>query len=73
MRTIFTLFFIIALAGKLLAGQDDRGYLVRIGQEAPDIELIYPDGEGKIKFTLHRNQGDYIALNALKMEEYSNL
>ena len=45
MRTIFTLFFIIALAGKLLAGQDDRGYLVRIGQEAPDIELIYPDGK----------------------------
>ena len=38
-----------------------------------ESELIYPDGEGKIKFTLHRNQGDYIALNALKMEEYSNL
>ena len=36
-------------------------------------ELIYPDNEGKIKFTISRKEGSYIALNALKIEEYTNI
>jgi peroxiredoxin len=27
--------------------QDDRGYIVRVGEMAPDIELIFPDGTKK--------------------------
>lgn len=36
-------------------------------------ELIFPDDDGKIKFTIARQEGSYIALNALKIEEYINV
>ena len=26
------------------APEDDRGYIVKVGDKAPDIELIFPDG-----------------------------
>ena len=42
-----------------------------INQNIQDIcesDLIYPDNEGNIKFTVSRKTGSYIALNALKME-----
>lgn len=36
-----------------------------------ESDFIYPDSDGKIKFTLSRNTGDYIALNVLKIVEYN--
>lgn len=36
-----------------------------------ESDFIYPDNDGKIKFTLSRNIGDYIALNVLKIVEYN--
>lgn len=38
-----------------------------------ESELIYPDDDGNIKFTVSRKNGDYIALNALKIEEYTDI
>lgn len=38
-----------------------------------ESELIYPDEEGNIKFTVSRKNGSYIALNALKVEEYTEI
>lgn len=42
-------------------------------QNICESELIYPDGDGNIKFTVSRKNGDYIALNALKVEEYTDI
>lgn len=42
-------------------------------QNICESELIYPDDEGNIKFTVSRKNGDYIALNALKIEEYKDV
>lgn len=36
-------------------------------------ELIFPDDDGKIKFTIARQEGSFIALNVLKIEEYTNV
>lgn len=36
-----------------------------------ESDLVYPDSEGKIFFTIGRDAGTYIALNAMKVEEYS--
>lgn len=33
--------------------------------------LVYPDDAGNILFTVSRKQGDYIALNAMKIEEFT--
>lgn len=33
--------------------------------------LVYPDDNGNITFTVSRSKGDYIALNAMKIEEYT--
>lgn len=47
-----------------------------IHQNIKDIcesEMIYPNENGEIKFTLAKKQGSYAALNALKMEEYTNV
>ena len=38
-----------------------------------ESDIIYPDGNGKIKFTLEKKVGNYAALNALKIEEYTNV
>ena len=29
------------------AQQDDRGYIVKVGEKAPNIELLFPDGTKK--------------------------
>ena len=29
------------------ARQDDRGYIVKVGEKAPNIELLFPDGTKK--------------------------
>lgn len=42
-------------------------------QNICESELIYPDDDGNIKFTVSRKNGDYIALNALKVEEYTDI
>ena len=42
-------------------------------QNICESDLIYPDSEGAIKFTVSRKNGDYIALNALKIEEYTDV
>lgn len=42
-------------------------------QNICESDLIYPDNEGKIKFTVSRKTGAYIALNALKIEEYKDV
>lgn len=42
-------------------------------QNICESALIYPDGDGNIKFTVSRKNGDYIALNALKVEEYTDI
>lgn len=55
-----------------IAGKDCGG--TGINQNIKDIctsELIYPDDDGKIKFTISRKTGAYIALNVLKIEEYA--
>ncbi|MDC2621968.1 hypothetical protein, partial [Bacteroides ovatus] len=36
-------------------------------------EVIFPDENGEIKFTVSRKEGDYIPLNVLKIEEYTNV
>lgn len=36
-------------------------------------EFIFPDDNGKIKFTISRKEGKYIPLNVLKIEEYTNV
>lgn len=35
--------------------------------------LVFPNDDGKIKFTISRQEGSYIALNVLKIEEYTNV
>lgn len=42
-------------------------------QNICESELIYPDEDGQIKFTVSRKNGDFIALNALKVEEYTDI
>lgn len=42
-------------------------------QNICESELIYPDDDGNIKFTVSRKNGDYIALNGLKIEEYTDI
>lgn len=42
-------------------------------QNICESELIYPDDAGNIKFTVSRKNGDYIALNVLKVEEYIDI
>ncbi len=42
-------------------------------QNICESELIYPDDAGNIKFTVSRKDGDYIALNVLKVEEYTDI
>lgn len=42
-------------------------------QNICESELIYPDDAGNIKFTVSRKNGDYIALNVLKVEEYTDI
>ena len=42
-------------------------------QNICESELIYPDDAGSIKFTVSRKNGDYIALNVLKVEEYTDI
>lgn len=42
-------------------------------QNICESELIYPDDGGNIKFIVSRKNGDYIALNALKVEEYTDI
>lgn len=57
-----------------IAGTDCGGE--GINQNIANIyvsKLIYPDNEGKIKFTVARKEGSYIALNVLKIEEYTNV
>ena len=34
-------------------------------------EMVYPDADGKIKVTLSKKQGQFAALNTLKIEEYT--
>ena len=36
-------------------------------------EVIFPEENGEIKFTASRKEGDYIPLNVLKIEEYTNV
>lgn len=36
-------------------------------------EFIFPDDNGKIKFTISRKEGKYIPINVLKIEEYTNV
>ena len=47
MKTLISLFLLslIALAGK--APEENRGYIVNIGEEAPDITILYTDGKQK--------------------------
>lgn len=55
-----------------LAGTDLGG--TGINQNIKNIlvsDLVYPDDSGNITFTVSRKSGAYIALNAMKMEEYS--
>lgn len=42
-------------------------------QNICESELIYPDDEGNIKFSVSRKTGAYLALNALKVEEYTDI
>lgn len=61
--------------GELQTSGTDCGG-VGINQNIRNIcesELIYPDEDGKIKFTLSKKEGDYAALNVLKMEEYTDI
>ena len=61
--------------GKLQTSGDNCGG-EGIHQNIKDIcesEMIYPNENGEIKFTLAKKQGSYAALNALKMEEYTNV
>lgn len=47
MKTVLLLFLLLctALAGKTQT--DDRGYIVKVGDKAPDIDIIYTDGTKK--------------------------
>lgn len=57
-----------------IAGTDCGGTGIHYNiQNVCVSEMIYPDDEGKIKFTISRKEGDYIALNTLKIEEYTNV
>lgn len=57
-----------------IAGTDCGGPGVNQNiQNICESDLIFPDDEGKIKFTISRKEGSYIALNVLKIEEYTNV
>lgn len=57
-----------------IAGTDCGGAGVNQNiQNICESDLIFPDDEGKIKFTISRKEGSYIALNVLKIEEYTNV
>ena len=51
----FTFFFISTFA----YSQDDRGYIVQVGQTAPDFTTITTDGK---KFNLLENRGKIVML-----------
>ena len=44
------------------AQQDDRGYIVKVGEKAPNIELLFPDGTKK---QLKDLKGKVIMLHSL--------
>lgn len=44
MKTLYFIFALFFLSPALMAQKDNRGYLVEIGDMAPDIEIRYTDG-----------------------------
>lgn len=70
---IYTMQGINVFSGDLtLAGTNIGGD--GINQNIADVlvsDLVYPDDDGNIIFTVSRRSGNYIALNALKIEEYT--
>lgn len=70
---LFTMEGVNKWAGELqLAGTNLGG--TGVNQNVKTIlesELVYPDAEGNITFTVSRSTGAYIALNCMKVEEYT--
>lgn len=47
MKSIFILFLLLGLTFTGKAQNDDRGYIVKVGEKAPDITILYTDGTQK--------------------------
>lgn len=47
MKQLTFILLLIMTCSLVKAQQDDRGYLVKVGEEAPNIELLFPDGTKK--------------------------
>ena len=61
--------------GELQAAGKDYGG-AGVHQNVQDIytsEIVFPNENSEIKFTISRKTGDYIPLNTLKIEEYINV
>ncbi|MDR2130076.1 MAG: TlpA family protein disulfide reductase [Odoribacteraceae bacterium] len=58
MRRLMLLITCAMLGGSAIA-QEDRGYIVEVGEMAPNIDLIFPDGT---KTRLHDLKGNVIML-----------
>jgi peroxiredoxin len=52
-------FFLLLINTNIHAQEDDRGYIVEVGQQAPDFTVIKTDG---IKFKLSENRGKVIMI-----------
>ena len=47
MKKCIGLLLVILACSFTQAQSEDRGYIVKVGDEAPDIELLFPDGTKK--------------------------
>ena len=47
MKQLTFILLLVMTCSLAKAQKDDRGYIVKVGEKAPDIELLFPDGTKK--------------------------
>ena len=47
MKHLTFILLLVMTCSLVKAQQDDRGYIVKVGEKAPNIELLFPDGTKK--------------------------
>ena len=59
----------LQIAGANLGGEGVNQNIANICESG----LVYPDEEGTLTFAVSRSTGAYMAINALKLEEYTDV
>ena len=47
MKHLTFILLLVMTCSLVKAQQDDRGYIVKVGEKAPNIKLLFPDGTQK--------------------------